>query len=75
MVKPEDIGKGNRLRFRNDKAVYYSKNVDSSKKYVYVNKGEDTSRDYKKAISDIIQIDNKKLSEDLFRKVLSGIII
>lgn len=71
MVKPEDIGKGNRLRFKNDKALYYSKNVDSSKKYVYVNKGDDTSRDYKKAISDIIQIDNKKLSEDLFRKAIN----
>jgi hypothetical protein len=59
-VKPEDIGKGNRLIFKDDKTVYYSNGSKTGdKKYVFVTKDND-DRIYRKAISKVIQIDNKK---------------
>lgn len=61
IFKPEDIGIGNRLYFKGDKELYYSKNVASDTRYVFV---IDKNNNYKKKlISDIIQLDNKKLQE------------
>ena len=58
-AKPEDIGKGTRLFFKDDKTTYYAKNVASDKKNVFVTK--DGSDDvFKKSIAKIIQINNKK---------------
>jgi hypothetical protein len=58
-IKPDDIGKGTRLFFKDDKITYYAKNVAADKKNVFVTKDND-NRVYKKSISKIIQIDNKK---------------
>jgi hypothetical protein len=59
-IKPEDIGKGNRLIFKDDNITYYSNGSKTGdKKYVFVTKNND-NRIYKKAISKIVQIDNKK---------------
>ncbi len=58
-VKPEDIGKGTRLLFKDDKTTYYAKNVAADKKHVFVTKDND-DRVYKKSIAKIIQINNKK---------------
>jgi hypothetical protein len=58
-AKPEDIGKGTRLFFKDDKTTYYAKNVASDKKNVFVTKDND-DRVYKKSIAKIIQINNKK---------------
>jgi len=58
-AKPEDIGKGTRLFFKDDKTTYYAKNVASDKKNVFVTK--DGSDDvFKKSIAKIVQINNKK---------------
>ena len=60
-AKPEDIGKGTRLIFKDDKTTYYANGSKTGdKKYVFVTKGNDDTV-YRKAISKIIQIDNKKL--------------
>lgn len=61
MIKPEQIGKGTRLRFKNDGSVYYAKNVSNMDGtwYVFVIKGDDTSRTYRKAIKNIVQINGK----------------
>ena len=73
MFKPEDIGKGNRIYIKGDNTTYYSRNIDSSKKYVFVTK-EGSDQPYKKLIANIIQIDNKKLNEDVIRmQKLAGI--
>lgn len=76
MIKPEDIGKGNRLKFERDLATYYSRNVDSSKKFVYVTKGNTDSPILKKAISKIVKIDNRVVKEDIVLRMqkLAGII-
>jgi hypothetical protein len=58
-AKPEDIGKGTRLFFKDDKTTYYAKNVASDKKNVFVTKDNDDTV-YKKSIAKIIQINNKK---------------
>lgn len=58
-AKPEDIGKGTRLFFKDDKTTYYAKNVASDKKNVFVTKDND-DRVYKKSIAKIVQINNKK---------------
>jgi hypothetical protein len=58
-AKPEDIGKGTRLFFKDDKTTYYAKNVAGDKKSVFVTKDND-DRVYKKSIAKIIQINNKK---------------
>ena len=59
-AKPEDIGKGTRLIFKDDKTTYYANGSKTGdKKYVFVTKGNDDTV-YRKAISKIIQIDNKK---------------
>jgi hypothetical protein len=58
-AKPEDIGKGTRLFFKDDKTTYYAKNVAADKKNVFVTKDND-DRVYKKSIAKIIQINNKK---------------
>ena len=58
-AKPEDIGKGTRLLFKDDKTTYYAKNVAGDKKMVFVTKDND-DRVYKKSIAKIIQINNKK---------------
>lgn len=61
MVKPEQIGRGTRLRFKNDVNVYYVRNVSNMDGiwYVFVTKGDDTSRTYRKLIKNIIQINGK----------------
>jgi hypothetical protein len=58
-AKPEDIGKGTRLFFKDDKTTYYAKNVAADKKNVFVTRDND-DRVYKKSIAKIIQINNKK---------------
>jgi len=58
-AKPEDIGKGTRLFFKDDKTTYYAKNVAADKKNVFVTRDND-DRIYKKSIAKIIQINNKK---------------
>jgi len=58
----DKLGKGTRLKVKNDPSTYYNINVDSSKKFVFVYKGEDTSRIYRKSIANIVQIGNEKLS-------------
>jgi hypothetical protein len=58
-VKPEDIGKGTRLLFKDDKTTYYAKNVAGDKKMVFVTKDNDDTV-YKKSIAKIVQINNKK---------------
>ena len=58
-AKPEDIGKGTRLFFKDDKTTYYAKNVASDKKNVFVTKDNDDTV-YKKSIAKIVQINNKK---------------
>jgi hypothetical protein len=58
-AKPEDIGKGTRLFFKDDKNTYYAKNIAADKKHVFVTKGNDDEV-YKKSIAKIIQINNKK---------------
>lgn len=72
MFRAEDIGRGNRLRFDGDKILYYSKNKDASNKYVFVTK-DGTDRIFKKAISKIIQLDNKKLNEVVRMQQLAGL--
>jgi hypothetical protein len=58
-ARPEDIGKGTRLFFKDDKTTYYAKNIAPDKKNVFVIK--DGSDDvFKKSIAKIVQIDNKK---------------
>ena len=61
MVKPEEIGKGTRLRFVNDANLYYAKNVKEIDRvwYVFVIKGDDDSRTYRKTIKSIRQINGK----------------
>lgn len=61
MIKPEQIGRGTRLRFKNDENVYYAKNVSNMNGiwYVFVVKGDDISRTYRKSIKNISQIDGK----------------
>jgi hypothetical protein len=58
-AKPEDIGTGTRLFFKDDKTTYYAKNVAADKKNVFVTRDND-DRVYKKSIAKIIQINNKK---------------
>lgn len=58
-AKPEDIGKGTRLFFKDDKTTYYAKNVAGDKKMVFVTKDNDDTV-YKKSIAKIVQINNKK---------------
>jgi hypothetical protein len=58
-AKPEDIGKGTRLLFKDDKTTYYAKNVAGDKKMVFVTKDNDDTV-YKKSIAKIVQINNKK---------------
>ena len=58
-AKPEDIGKGTRLFFKDDKTTYYAKNVAGDKKSVFVTKDNDDTV-YKKSITKIVQINNKK---------------
>lgn len=61
MVKPEQIGRGTRLRFNNDAALYYANNVrqENGIWVVYVYKGEDTSRVYRKIIKNVRQLNGK----------------
>jgi hypothetical protein len=73
MFRPEDIGKGNRLYFKDDMTTYYSKNKDASNKFVFVTK-DGTDQIFKKSISNIIQVDNKKLNEVARMQQLAGII-
>ena len=63
MIKPEQIGKGTRLRFVNDAALYYAKNVsqENGAWFVYVIKGDDDSRTFKKAIRNIRQLNGKTI--------------
>jgi hypothetical protein len=68
MIKPEDIGKGNRLRFAEDTKTYYSIRKHPSNKTVLVDDGK--GNETWKAISKIIQIDNKKLGEQLSEQIL-----
>lgn len=74
MIKPEDIGKGNRLRFQDDKTTYYSIRKHPSNRTVLVDDGK--GNETWKAISKIIQLDNKKLNEDIVLRMqkLAGII-
>lgn len=61
MVRPEEIGKGTRLRFVNDASLYYARNVKQMDGvwYVFVTKGEDTSRIYRKPVRSIRQINGR----------------
>lgn len=68
MIKPEDIGKGNRLRFAEDTKTYYSIRKHPSNKTVLVDDGK--GNETWKSISKIIQIDNKKLGEQLSEQIL-----
>lgn len=68
MIKPEDIGKGNRLRFAEDNKTYYSIRKHPSNKTVLVDDGK--GNETWKAISKIIQIDNKKLGEQVSEQIL-----
>lgn len=68
MVKPEDIGKGNRLRFEEDSKTYYSIRKHPSNRTVLVDDGR--GNEIWKAISKIVQIDNKKIREELSEQVL-----
>lgn len=63
MVKPEEIGKGTRLRFINDTNLYYAKNVKQMNGvwYVFVIKGEDDSRIYRKSIKSVRQLNGKTI--------------
>ena len=75
MVKPEQIGKGTRLRFVNDAALYYAKNVkqENGTWFVYVIKGEDDSRTFKKSLKTIRQVNGKAtLNENI--SLISAII-
>lgn len=68
MIKPEDIGKGNRLRFAEDTKTYYSIRKHPSNKTVLVDDGK--GNETWKSISKIIQIDSKKLGEQLSEQIL-----
>jgi hypothetical protein len=57
-AKPEDIGKGTRLIFKDDKTTYYAKNVAGDKKNVFVQ--DNNGKEFKKSIAKIVQINNKK---------------
>ena len=61
MVKPEEIGKGTRLRFNNDANLYHARNVKQMDGawYVFVIKGDDDSRTYRKALKSIRQVNGK----------------
>ena len=74
MIKPEDIGNGNRLKFQDDKTTYYSIRKHPSNKTVLVDDGK--GNETWKAISKIVQLDNKKLNEDIVLRMqkLAGII-
>ena len=68
MIKPEDIGKGNRLKFADDTTTYYSIRKHPSNRTVLVDDGR--GNEIWKAISKIIQLDNRKLKEELSEQVL-----
>lgn len=68
MIKPEDIGKGNRLKFADDTTTYYSIRKHPSNRTVLVDDGR--GNETWKAISKIIQLDNRKLKEELSEQVL-----
>lgn len=63
MVKPEEIGKGTRLRFNNDANLYHARNVKQMDGvwYVFVIKGDDDSRTYRKTVKSIRQINGKTI--------------
>lgn len=68
MVKPEDIGIGTRLKFKDDNTTYYSIWKHASNKAVRVDDGK--GNESWKPISKIVQIGNKKLTEQLSETVL-----
>jgi len=74
MVKPEDIGKGTRLKFKDDSRTYYSIWKHANNKMVRVDDGKGTES--WKPISKIVQIENKRLNEDIVLRMqkLAGII-
>ncbi len=63
MVRPEEIGRGTRLRFVNDANLYYAKNVKQMDGvwYVFIIKGDDDSRTYRKTVKSIRQINGKTI--------------
>jgi hypothetical protein len=58
-VKPEQIGKGLQLKFKDDINTYYAKNVANDYKHVYVVKGSDKSRTFKKPLKNIVKINGR----------------
>lgn len=62
IIKQYRLGPDSRIKFKNDPQQYWVKNISLDRKNVFVHTGKQSDT-YRKLIKNIIQVDNKKLTE------------